>query len=253
MISGSASLTSRLPRRHPVVERGVGVDRVEDGQVLGAAHLGVVLAEGRGDVHDARAVVVGDVVGGHDPPPVLAHHRLEELERALVAPALRHLGAGPAVEHRRLGVQAACGRSPRTRSRPPSGLGTRTYRTSGRPPPPRWRSGVHGVVVHTSRSASGPVAQREAHVDRGVDHVLVALGHLVRAEGGPAPAAVGRDPVALVQQALVPQLARATRRTRCSRCPSSSRRRRCRSTRRCGGQRRPVLDVAQHRRRGSGR
>ena len=67
---------------------------------------------------------------------------------------------------------------------------------------------VHGVVVQTSRSAVAAVRrQREAHVDRRVDDVAVALGHLVGRERGAAAGAVGRDPVALVEQALVPQLA----------------------------------------------
>ena len=72
-----------------------------------------------------------------------------------------------------------------------------------------FETSVHGVVVHTSRSASvGPTGgDREAHVDRRVDDVLVALRDLVAREGRAAARAVGRDAVALVEEALVPHLA----------------------------------------------
>ena len=61
-----------LPRRHRVVERGVGVHRVEDRQPLGATHLGVVLPERGRQVDDAGTVVVAHVVGDDDPPSLPA-------------------------------------------------------------------------------------------------------------------------------------------------------------------------------------
>ena len=69
MMSRSASLTnSPCHGGHAVVEGAVGVDRVEHGQALGPADGGVVLAEGGGEVDDARAVVGADEVGRDDPP-----------------------------------------------------------------------------------------------------------------------------------------------------------------------------------------
>ena len=43
----------------------------------------------------------------------------------------------------------------------------------------------------------GSVVDREANVDRRVDHRFVALGELVVAQSGPAPWAVRRDAVVL--------------------------------------------------------
>ena len=48
------------------------------------------------------------------------------------------------------------------------------------------------------------LADREPHVDRGVDHVVVAERHLVGGQGGPAARAVRDDLVALVEQIVLP-------------------------------------------------
>ena len=50
------------------------------------------------------------------------------------------------------------------------------------------------------------IADREANVDRGVDHVAIALRHLVRRQRGLAAGAVGDDLEALVEQAAPPDL-----------------------------------------------
>ncbi len=209
MISGSASLDeAAVPRGHPVVEAGLGVHRVEHGQVLGPAHLGVVLAERRRDVDDAGAVVVADVVRRHHPPRVLAHHRLEELEGPRVVPA-GHVPTGPALGHGHAGVQAPRGLLAQDQVPPALGVGDADVarrRAHGRGHVGDERPGRGRP--HQQVGVGGAVAgEREADVDRGVDHVLVALGHLVGAERGAAAPAVGGDPVALVQQPLVPQLA----------------------------------------------
>jgi hypothetical protein len=85
-------------------------------------------------------------------------------------------------------------------------------------------SSVHGVVVHTTRSAPAPSRLRCGHrgssgaepgrrgnrtkADGSVtSRYTPGLAHLVARERGPAAGAVGGDPVALVQQATVPELA----------------------------------------------
>ncbi len=90
MIAGSASFTN-------VPAHGCGTsgcrrtspraDRVEHRQALGVGDLAVDLAERGREVHDARAVVDGDEVGGHDPrrPRRRRSRELEEVEGPLVA------------------------------------------------------------------------------------------------------------------------------------------------------------------------
>ena len=61
-------------------------------------------------------------------------------------------------------------------------------------------------MVQARNETPGSSRQREAHVDAGVDHVLVARRDLVRGQRGAAARAVGHDLVALVEQPLVPHL-----------------------------------------------
>ena len=65
-------LHERPARGHGLVEGAVGVDRVEHWEAFPATDLEVVLAEGRGQVHDAGAIVGADEVGRHDPPGLAA-------------------------------------------------------------------------------------------------------------------------------------------------------------------------------------
>ena len=115
--------------------------------------------------------------------------------------------------------------SPRTRST--SGRATtktspssraRTYSISAPAATAAWEISVHGVVVQTSRLSPGStglsgirrrrhLGDRQAHVDRRVDDVLVALRDLVRGERGAVARAVGDDLVRLVEAPLVPDLA----------------------------------------------
>ncbi len=85
-----------------VVEGAVFVHGVEDGQSLGPADLGIFLAEGRGDVDDARAVAIGHVGGGHDAPRITLGG-VEEGEGPLVVAALQ-LGAAPGGQGRAGGI-----------------------------------------------------------------------------------------------------------------------------------------------------
>lgn len=45
------------------IEGGVGVDRIEDGQVLGSTYRSIVFTEGGSEVNDSRTVVGGDELG----------------------------------------------------------------------------------------------------------------------------------------------------------------------------------------------
>ncbi len=62
------------------------------------------------------------------------------------------------------------------------------------------------AAAHPRPRRGRVVRQREAHVDGVLGDVLVALRHLVAADGGAAARAVRDDLVPLVQQTLVPDL-----------------------------------------------
>ena len=80
------------PARHPVVERAVGPDGVQHGEALRPTDGGVVLAEGRSEVDQTRAIVRGDEPRRHDPLPVALQRK--DVEGAPVAPA-DELAPGP--------------------------------------------------------------------------------------------------------------------------------------------------------------
>ena len=72
-------------------------------------------------------------------------------------------------------------------------------------PSPAAPARVAGRAGHPARQPRGRLRrEREAHVDGVLGDVLVALRHLVAADGGAAARAVRHDLVALVEQALVP-------------------------------------------------
>ena len=76
-----------LPGQPPDLlgEAAVGPDRVEGGQPVLPADLAVDLAEGRRQVHQSRALLGGDVVGRHHPPPVRVRRWRQIVKGALVA------------------------------------------------------------------------------------------------------------------------------------------------------------------------
>ncbi len=187
------------------LEVPVGAHRGDHGQPVGLADLHVVLAEGGGLVHQAGAVLGGDVVAEND--VVRLGREVDELERALVAPALE---VGPA--QGRLDGPALAEDLLEQRLGDDQGLlpvggdhvvdagvhrdgGVRHQRPGRRRPHQQAR--LAGVLAR---------GQREPHVDRRVGHRLVALRQLVVGEPGPAARAVRRDPVVLDQQALVVDL-----------------------------------------------
>ena len=98
-------------QRHLVAEVAVGAHRDHDRQPVGAADRHVVLAEGGGLVHQAGAVLGGDVVGEHHEvrrgAGGLHRRELDQVEGPLVGPALHVLagdraGHGPALAQHRL-------------------------------------------------------------------------------------------------------------------------------------------------------
>ena len=181
----------------------VALDRGDDGQPVRPADREVVGAEGRCLVHQAGAVVGGDVVGEHD--EVRARRSSTEVERAPVGPALQ-LAAGQRREH--LGVVAehlASAAASATTKVLVAGarddvVDVRVDRDGGvRHERPRRRRPDQQVGLAGPRAGR----QREADVDRRVGDVLVALRDLVVGQRGAAARAVRRDAVVLDEQALV--------------------------------------------------
>ncbi len=185
-----------------------GVDHVHHRHVVLAAAAEVLLTVRGGLVHQAGAVLGGDVVLQHDEVRVLVRP-LDQLERPLVAPALQvgpaePLGHGPALAER--GLQQ--------RFRHHQGL------------VPVGRGHVRHVAVrcdqrvrHECPRRRGPGQQcrlpgqrpggeREPHVHRRVGDGLVStrLAELVVGQTGPAARAVRRDPEVLDQQVGVEDL-----------------------------------------------
>ena len=153
---------------------------------------------------DAGAVVGGDEVGGDHAPAVGPGRGSEEGEGPLVAPA-HEVGPGEALDD--LGVLGGAGLG-HDEVALAVGAGDAHVGDVG--------ADGGGHVGDEGPGRGGPdqevdvaALDGEAHVDRRVDDVAVDVGlaQLVAREGGAAAAAVRRDLVALVEQALVPQLA----------------------------------------------
>ncbi len=188
-----------VPRPHARVERAVGVDGIENREVLALGDLHVVGAERRRDVHEPRALVGRHEVGQHDAARRLVEG--DEVERAPVPDALE-IGTVEAAEdlgpigralhcHHEVATAAVVGH-PHVGDVGPGGhRDVRDERPGRRRPHEQVR-----VVVD----------DRKADVDGRVGDVLVPLCDLVRRQGGPAARAVRRHAVALVEQAFVPQL-----------------------------------------------
>ena len=92
--------------RDRVVERPVGLERVQHRETLGPRNGRIVLAERWSDVHDARAVVGADEVCADHPLAGLI--QWQDGERPAIAPAGEVI-AGEALEDRRVGVPASSG------------------------------------------------------------------------------------------------------------------------------------------------
>ncbi len=180
-----------------------GPDRVQHRQPFGPADLHVVVAEGRRQVDDARALVGADEVGGHHP-----QGSGRSIGQEVVRPAVVHADQVAPVEA--LDDVGALGH--------PGGGHDQVAAALGGPHPHVLDVGAHGGghVGDERPGGGGPDQEvglaadhREAEVDGRVDDVAVhaGLAQLVRRQGGAAAGAVGADPVALVQEPLVPQLA----------------------------------------------
>ena len=186
-----------------LIHAALGVHQLHKGQVVFPAHPGVVLAESRGDVHDAGAVLHGDVIVGHHPPG-----RLFGLHKA-VERLIFHAGERPAGEglgdFGLLGVFLA------------QDLG---HQGPGHDEGLALQAELHifGVRVHAQAHVAGqrpgrggpgqeiglvPALDLEAREHRVFADLLIALGNLMGGQGGAAPGAIGHHLVALVQQALV--------------------------------------------------
>ena len=204
--------------RHLIREQSLTVDGVGCVEPMLARGAHVVLAEGRRDVHDSRPVRRGDEVALHHHMPagdfaegrqilgpgefgcrdhplhhgILAHHRAHQRfghDQPLV----------PVNHHRVVDVGIDGG----------SLVGGQRPRRGGPHEERQRRFGgqrVPGVCPPGGSVPQGGLSpQRELHVDGRIRHVLVALGHLVAAQGRAAARAVRHDLVALVHQALVEQ------------------------------------------------
>ncbi len=182
----------------------VGADRVHHRQTVRASGSEVVGTERGGQVHQARAVVGGDVVGQHDEVGVLER---DEVERPLVGPAL-HVATGVGGEHlgavtHRLVQQGLCDDERAGLAARDDVVDVRVDRDRGvGHERPRRRRPDEQVRLARPRARR----QGEADVDRRVGDVLVALRDLVVGQPGAAARAVRRDAVVLDEQALVEDL-----------------------------------------------
>ena len=210
---GRRRLRAAGPRRSSATSRGVAsgqpaealdvdaglVERCDDRQAERLAQLEVLGAAAGGDVDDARALLLADLVPGDHPVLVRRGalsrraaartarlHRRQIVERAGVAPA-DELGAAPLLQDCERAVEgraAACPCRARTGRRP----GARARRAGpARRPRPRSRSASR---ASSSRPAAPLPAGRAAGSGRsaGVLAVLVALVHLHLGQAGAAAA-----------------------------------------------------------------
>ena len=200
-------------RADPLVVGAVELDRVDHLQPGLLAQAEVVLAEGHRGVHQAGAVLGGDERGGQHGVALLAPVRAgDEVERRLVGQA-DQLGAGKALDHLDLLAEHAAGERGGDHLRRLLARHLRAHvlelRVDGHGGVGDQRPRRRGPDDQLVAGLHAPLAGRhaEAHVDRGVDYVLVTLRNLVRGERGAASRAVRDDLVALVEQPLVPDLA----------------------------------------------
>ena len=200
------------PRRDLGDEPALEVDGVHDRQVVLEAHAHVVLAEGGGDVDDAGAVGGRDEVAADDEMgPLVGRHEVERrlvLEAEQLAARQLALDDGLLAEHLldQLAGQheaLAAALDERVGDVGADRGGDVADQRPRRGRPHGQRDGRAGRRAQRGRRLR---LEREAHVDRVFRDVLVALRHLVAADRRAAARAVRHDLVALVEQALVPDL-----------------------------------------------
>ncbi len=213
---------------HRPGEPPVGAHRVEGGEAVLASDLPVDLPEGRGQVHDARALVGFDELPGHHPPAPTGRRagrsgdRNQVVEGSLVAQPDQVgsddavVGGRPLAKHRadQIGGHDVAGGAG------PGHHGVLEVGSDGGPgvgqQGPRRRRPGHqgepgqGVAAEPVGQDGGGlplVGEREAHVGRLVGHRLVDVGlaQLMTGQGGPAPRAVRHDLDVLVEEPLVPE------------------------------------------------
>ena len=199
----------RLAHVHPgeragaIVEGAVGAHRVVDREAVVGGQPEVVLAEGGARVHHAGAVLDRhEVAGQHGVAPLAVVGQVGK--RRLVGQAQQRRAGHPIHDlrvltqhplHQRLGQDQRLLAEPRAHV---GDLGIDRDRGVGHQRPRHRRPG--------QQRHARLLAQREAHVHGRVDHVLVALRHLVARQRGAAAGAVRNHLVALEEQALVPDL-----------------------------------------------
>ena len=185
----------------------LGVHQVDKGHVVGLAHAVVVLAVGRGDMHDAGAVLHGHVVVADHEPGLLVglHKAIEGLVFHAAQVVADHLGhdlgllALQYLFHQGLGHD----------------IGAALVRLNA-------AIGLMGIDAQGQVAGQGPGGGGPGQqigvflalylkADEGglFFYVLIALGHLVAGQGGAAAGAVGDDLVALVDHTLFGDLLQA--------------------------------------------
>ena len=192
-------------------ELALRVHQLHEGKLVVAAHARVVLAERRGDVHDAGAVGQRHIVVADHVPALFAGiaHALEAVER-LVGHAAE-LGALHGLEHLAL-VRLLAKDGVQKRLRQDVGLPVQLELTVV-----LMRVDAQGYVGGKCPRRGGPGENKgiltayhfEADRGRNVADLLVALRDLVAGKRGAAAGAVGHDLEALVEQALFPDLLEA--------------------------------------------
>ena len=196
----------------PLVIGAVETNRVHDVEARLLAEAVVVFAEGNGGVDQAGAVLIGYEIGGQHGVAALAPvGGGDEIERRFVAGALQ-IGAWEAVQNLCLFAEYAADERlgndhrrvvARKLGADVSELWINCDGSVGDQSP--WRRCPDDQLV-ASLQRSFRFDQWEADEDAGVDHILVALGDLVRGERSAAARAVRDDLVALVKHLLVPDL-----------------------------------------------
>ena len=185
----------------------LGVHQIHEGHVVGLAHAVVVLAVGRGDMHDAGAVLHGHIVVADHEPGLLV--RLHKAIEGLVFHAAQVVADHFAYDlglltlqhffHQRLGHDVGAALVGFD-----AAIGLMGIDAQGQVAGQRPGGGGPGQQIGVLLAL-----HLEAHEGGFFFYILVALSHLVTGQGGAAAGAIGDDLVALVDHALVGDLLQA--------------------------------------------